>query len=179
MAYRRCVAAQDNLSEGTVWLESLFKAPGVRYDGNLVFSPRKALIDGKRFEHAMSVDVKDDPLGPGESCGMTIPLQGKFLRFQATVGRDDEEAQTGTGYCYFEVHGDGKLLFRSEAIRSRLYPVITEDGRAKRMRPQLVDVDLKGVRLLRLIVRYANDFKQTNSKSGWILGFNSRGFGGA
>ena len=27
----------------------------------LVFSPRKAIVNGERFEHAMTVDVKDDP----------------------------------------------------------------------------------------------------------------------
>ncbi|WP_395094591.1 NPCBM/NEW2 domain-containing protein [Armatimonas sp.] len=148
---------------GEVWLESLFKAPGVRYDGNLVFSPRKVLVNGKRFEHGMSADVKDDPMGPGEICGMTIPVQGKFLRFQAMVGRDDDEAKLGTGYCYFEVYGDNKLLFRSDAIRSTLYPVLTDEGGAKRTRPQPVDLEIKGVRLLRLIVRYANDFKQTGT----------------
>ena len=145
---------------GPVWLESLLKAPGVRYDGNLVFSPRKALVNGERFAHAMSVDVKDDPLGPGQSCGMTIPLMGKFARFQAMVGRDDEETAAGTAFCYFEVYADNKLLFRSDAIRSSLHRVLTVGGENKRLRPQSVDVEVKGVRLLRLVVRYANDFKQ-------------------
>ena len=156
----------------TLWLESLFKAPGVRYDGNLVFSPRKAVVNGQRFEHAMSADVKDDPAGPGEYCAMTIPLQGKFLRFEATVGRDEEETKTGTGFCYFEVYGDNKRLFRSDAIRSSLYRVITNEGGVKRLRPQLVDVDVKGVRLLRLVVRYANDFKQTGTFSASLSGDN-------
>ena len=154
---------QDNPLENpkdTVWLESLLKAPGVRYDGNLVFSPRKAIVNGERFEHAMTVDVKDDPLGSGQACGMSIPVKGKFLRFEATVGRDDEETRAGTGFCYFEVYGDSKLLFRSEAHRSKLYPVIVDDGRGKTFRPQKLEVDVKGVRLLRLVVRYANDFKQ-------------------
>ncbi|MBB6052952.1 NPCBM/NEW2 domain-containing protein [Armatimonas rosea] len=145
---------------GDVWLESLFKHPAVRYDGNLVYSPRKAIVEGERFEHAMSVDVKDDPSGPGELCGMSIPLQGKFLRFQATVGRDDEQSKLGTGFCYFEVYGDTKLLFRSDAIRSSLWRVVTNEGGAKRLHPQSIDVDIKGVRLLRLVVRYANDFAQ-------------------
>lgn len=143
-----------------VWLESLFKAPGVRYDGNFVFSPRKAVVEEKQYEHAMSVDVKDDASGPGESCGMSIPVQGKFLRFQATVGRDDVQSKQGTGFCYFEVYGDAKLLFRSDAIRSSLWRVVTNEGGAKRLHPQEVDVDIKGVRLLRLVVTYANDFAQ-------------------
>jgi NPCBM/NEW2 domain len=153
-----------------VWLESLFKAPGVRYDGNFVFSPRKAIVEDKTYEHAMSVDVKDDPTGPGESCGMSIPVQGKFLRFQATVGRDDAQSKQGTGFCYFEVYGDAKLLFRSDAIRSSLWRVVTNEGGAKRIHPQELDVEIKGVRLLKLVVRYANDFSQTATFSTGVGG---------
>ena len=40
-----------------LWLESLFKAQGVRYDGNLVFHPRKIKVHGEAFEHGMTVDV--------------------------------------------------------------------------------------------------------------------------
>lgn len=144
-----------------VYLETLFRAPGVKYDGNLVFTPRKAKVDGETYEHAMSADVRFDPNGPGETCGMTIPLDGKFLRFQARICRDDVLSKEGTGFCYFEVYADGKQLLKSDAIRSKLYPVRIDDTRGKKVGGQEIDVEVKGARTLRLVVRYANDFKQT------------------
>lgn len=144
-----------------VYLETLFKAPGVKYDGNLVFTPRRAKVDGEIFAHAMSADARFDPSGRSDTCGMTIPLDGKYLRFQARVCRDDQLAREGTGFCYFEVYADGKLLVKSDAIRSKLYPVRIDDTRGKRVGGQDLDVEVKGARSLRLVVRYASDFVQT------------------
>ena len=144
-----------------VYLETLFKAPGVKYDGNLVFTPRKGKVDGEAFEHAMSADARFDPSGRSDVCGMMIPLEGKYLRFQARVCRDDQLSREGTGFCYFEVYADGKQLFKSDALRSKLYPVRIGDTRGKRVGGQDLDVDIKGVRTLRLVVRYADDFLQT------------------
>jgi len=146
---------------GPLWLDQLFKAPGVRYDGNFVFTPRPSKIYGELYEHAMSADVLCAPGLAAEECGMTIPLYGKFARFQAIVGRDDDETYWGTGFCYFEAYVDGKRVFKSEAIRSKYFPVRVTSTEGKRSDPQPVDIDLRGARHLRLVVRYSQDFLQT------------------
>lgn len=152
-----------NLANPTtpLWLDQLYKAPGVRYDGNFVFTPRPSKIYGEVYEHAMSVDVLCAPGLAAEACGMTIPLYGKFARFQAIVGRDDDETYWGTGFCYFEAYVDGKRVFKSDAIRSKYFPVQVTSTEGKRSDSQPVDIDLRGARHLRLVVRYSQDFVQT------------------
>ncbi|MDP6524853.1 MAG: NPCBM/NEW2 domain-containing protein [Kiritimatiellia bacterium] len=73
-----------------------------------------------------------------------LDLKGKGLNFSAMVGIDDE-AGAGRGSVVFEVHGDGKVLWKS--------PVMKQG-----MKPEKVDVPLKGVKLLRLHISDQGDF---------------------
>ena len=71
-----------------------------------------------------------------------VNLAGGTRRFSAVVGIDDET--NGGGHAEFKIFGDGKLLWTSGDVRGR-DPV------------KKVDVDLTGVKLLKLVVTEAGD----------------------
>ena len=90
-------------------------------------------IGGRSFKHGIGTHANGD---------WFIDLGGEAVQFTAWVGIDDE--RTGRGSAEFRVFGDGKLLYESG---------VTKGGEpAKR-----VDVDLAGVKRLRLNVRDAGD----------------------
>lgn len=94
-------------------------------------------IGGRRF---------DAGLGVHATSGATLQLDGRVTRFSALVGVDDEVAKEGEqrGSVEFLVAGDGKMLWRSGQMRA---------GDAAKT----VDVDLTGVRELRLVVSSLGD----------------------
>jgi len=71
-----------------------------------------------------------------------IELAGQAERFVALVGIDDEKRNGGS--AEFIVKGDGKVLFASGIMRG---------GR----QPKRIDVDVKGVKLMELIVTVGGD----------------------
>ena len=75
-------------------------------------------------------------------CLMEYSINGQFKKFKATLGVDG--ATEGRGSVIFEIRGDGKTLLKSE--------VITGLDKGKE-----VDVDVAGVKRLRLIVDDGGD----------------------
>ena len=71
-----------------------------------------------------------------------IDLAGRGKRFKAVVGIDDERKTSGS--AEFIVKGDGKILWSSGILRG---------GQT----PKHVDVDIKGIRLMDLVVTVAGD----------------------
>ncbi len=90
-------------------------------------------IAGHKYEHG---------LGTHANSTMRIGLDGKAETFTAEVGVDDEQSDTGT--VTFTVLGDGKKLFESGMMQS---------GDS----PKKISVDLKGVKILTLLVGDAGD----------------------
>jgi len=90
-------------------------------------------LDGKKFEHG---------LGTHANSTLRIALDGKGERFSAVVGVDDEIGQRGS--VTFKVTGDGQTLWESGLLRGGDHA-------------REVAVDLRGVKLLALIVGDAGD----------------------
>jgi len=90
-------------------------------------------LRGQRYERGVGTH------SPGLFC---INLSAGSRRFTAVVGIDDEVREAGS--VEFKIVGDGKLLWRSGIVRGR--------DPAKK-----VDVDVAGVKLLKLIVTTGGD----------------------
>ena len=90
-------------------------------------------IAGKKFAHGV---------GTHATSVLWIQLDGRTERFQATVGVDD--AAGGPGTVVFHVFGDGKELWTSGVMKP--------NEKAK-----TIDLDLRGVKLLLLLVDDAGD----------------------
>ena len=74
-------------------------------------------------------------------------LGGKYSRFRAAVGIDDEVREFAfSGSAILRVFADGKLAFESPPLRAGEEPV------------RIPDVDLKGVREVRVEADYGEDF---------------------
>ncbi len=92
------------------------------------------MIGGKKFAKG---------LGTHANSVLFIDLQGGAKRFTASVGVDDE-VKENRGSVEFQVHGDGKLLWKSKTLHCG-------DAAEK------ADVDLTGVKTLVLLVSDAGD----------------------
>jgi len=91
-------------------------------------------LRGKKFRKGLGVHSKSE---------ITYGLAGKFSRFQAVIGIDDEVGKKGS--VVFAVLGDGKELYRS--------PEIVGGGE-----PVALDVKVEGVGRLTLRVDFGRDF---------------------
>ena len=104
------------------------------------------------FGLEMGDDVSDDPADWGICAHAPSELEfeigGRYERFTAGAGLWGEGARGSVG---FEVHGDGKLLYRSE--------VLTGTRRAA------MDVDVKGVKTLRLVANDGGDGKTADAST--------------
>ena len=87
-------------------------------------------IGGKKFEHG---------LGTHAVSTLYIDLKGDAQRFTAQVGIDDEVNKSEVSRVVFHVLGDGRELWKSDVMKA---------GHA----PKKVDVNLKGVKILLLMV---------------------------
>lgn len=86
-------------------------------------------------------------VGTHANARIDIKLDGKGSRFEAAVGSDDEILSTvpsGGGNMRFEVLGDGKAIWKSEILKPGQKAVP-------------VDLDVRGVKLLSLIVNDGGD----------------------
>lgn len=70
-------------------------------------------------------------------------LDSRYARFKSTIGVDDEVGRDN-GSVVFEVHGDGRMLYRSPTRRGGDQPVA-------------IDIDVSGVIELMLVVTDADD----------------------
>jgi alpha-galactosidase len=87
-------------------------------------------IGGKKFEHG---------LGTHAVSTLYVDLKGGAQRFTSYAGIDDEEKNSTEASVIFYVLGDGRELWKSDAMKA---------GHA----PKKVDVNLKGVKILLLMV---------------------------
>jgi alpha-galactosidase len=96
---------------------------------------RPLSIGGKKFEHG---------LGTHAVSTLYIDLKGGAQRFTAFVGIDDDVNKSPQSSAVFRVLGDGRELWKSDVMKAG-HP------------PKKVDVNLKGMKLLLLMVGDADD----------------------
>lgn len=144
-----------------VFVDTLLAQPGVRNDrGGRDYRPFAATLGVFRYARSLVTRVEATRRGQ-ETATLLLPLQKPYQTFRTTVGRDDTEAANGAGLAYFEVWGDGRLLYKSAALRSSRYPVTVAKGvEGVRAVPEDVEVSVKGVTILMLVTRYAEDLAQ-------------------
>lgn len=155
-------------------VDRLLRSVATQQSGYRPYSPRTATMDGRAYPRSLVTEVNNNVDPNDQIATLTLRLDGRYRRFLAMVGRDDILHRAGPAYCYFEVWGDGRRLFRSEAIRSGLTQVLAGPSASKRKVPQEVDVPVRGVLSLRLVTRYAREFSQqapnVNRASGCVWG---------
>jgi hypothetical protein len=84
-------------------------------------------------------------IGSHTWCKITYALEGKYQKFEAVIGVDDEVLRLSErGSVIFRVEADGKEIYRS--------PVLTGGGK-----PQHISVPLAGVKTLALVADYSGD----------------------
>lgn len=103
---------------------------------------RNRSVDGNRIQIAGKSFATG--IGTHANSSVEFELGGRVSAFHAVVGLDDEIPERAPGSVTFAVIGDGKKLFESGVMR-RGTP-----GKA-------VDLDLRGVKRLRLVVGDADD----------------------
>jgi signal transduction histidine kinase len=112
-------------------LASMIDQPLGTPSDNLSVSKEPIRIFGENFARGIGCHAPSD---------MRFPLDGRFARFQCVAGVDD----SGSGSVTFEVHADGNKVFAS--------------GRVLRGQPgRVIDLDVTGVKELRLVVTDAGD----------------------
>jgi len=129
---------KSNQTERTVWLSSLnlekmtsgWNAP--QKDKSIQSKPLR--IGGIQFENGV---------GTHANSLMHVDLKGSCRRFSAYVGIDDE-VEGKAGSVRFKIYADGKRLYDSGVIKA---------GEKARE----VDVDLKGCKIMKLVVDAAGD----------------------
>jgi alpha-galactosidase len=121
----------------TVWLDELdlgkMKQGWGTAQTNRSIRETTLSLDGKKFERGV---------GTHANSSVYIDLGGGSDRFLASVGLDD--AANGPGSTTFTVVGDGKTLFESGVMKQ---------GNT----PKPVDLDVKGIKILELLVDDAGD----------------------
>lgn len=143
----------------TVYVDSLLRERSTRQKGYRPYTARAAVIEGQAYTRALVTEAGN--ARPDErSSTLTLKLDGRYERFQATVGRDDTDALRGAAFAAFEVWGDDKPLFRSAPIRSSRTLVRTAPGARTRRAPEEIEVSVRGVALLQLVTRYAAELTQ-------------------
>ena len=120
-----------------IWLDSLDLSAMEQGYGfprkNRTVDDHELRLGGVTFAHGV---------GTHAAGSMSVATGGKALRFRAVVGVDKETGNAGS--VRFVVIGDGKTLFKSKRLRGN------QEG-------QTVDVDLTGVRYVKLVVEDGGD----------------------
>ncbi|MDX1934611.1 MAG: NPCBM/NEW2 domain-containing protein [Capsulimonadales bacterium] len=157
-------AREDGAVDGpmeVVYVERLIPQDRTRQFGYEPYRSVQATMYGIVYDHCLMTGVQNHTAPGQRFASITIPLDGSYERFQATLGRDDREHLMGPAYCAFEVYGDGVKLFASDPISSSISPVIVDNAAyRKRKTTQDIDVPVRGVRSLRLVTRYVTEFSQ-------------------
>ena len=102
--------------------------------GSQGYNSEDVVFQGQTPQHALSTHGKAKG-----SAFVSYALAGKFRKFKATIGVVDIGGGQPGSPLTFIVIGDGKALWRSKPVERRTVP-------------QLCEVDVKGVRVLRLQV---------------------------
>ena len=138
---------RSNQPERIVWLSSLnlekmtsgWSTP--KKDKSIQSKPLR--IGGIQFENGV---------GTHANSLMHVDLKGSCRRFSAYIGVDDEVVGK-TGSVHFKIYADGKRLYDSGVIKA---------GEKARE----VDVDLKGCKIMKLVVDAAGD-STSNDHADW------------
>lgn len=155
----KTAVAQNAADDGPVFIDEMIGAKSTRRSGFAPYRSLSATLGSDVFPHALMTEVGGAKASDTQSV-LTLKIDGKFERFQATVGRSDNEARNGPAYAYFEVWGDGTCFFRSTAIRSAGSMVTTPAGASVRKTPQEINIAVRGTRTLQLVTRYASTIDQ-------------------
>lgn len=143
---------------GSVYLDTLLADTTlVRPAGPAPLEARAGLLNGRIAQRALW--MAPDGLKPADAvASVTVRLNRAYARFRSLVGRDDAQEGNGMAPAYFEVWGDGSLLFRSAPLCARNAPrdVAVAGARIGR-EPREIDVSVRGMTSMRLVARYAVD----------------------
>jgi hypothetical protein len=146
-------------SEGYAYIDEMLKDKSTKRSGFAPYRTSVATMEGDVFKHSLMTEVGGVKASDTLSV-LTLKIDGKYERFQATVGRSDDEARSGPAYAYFEVWGDNTCFFRSTPIRSAASMVTTPSGATIRKTPQTINIVVRGTRTLQLVTRYASTLDQ-------------------
>ncbi len=150
---------QASTGEGPVFVDQVLKAKSTRRSGFAPYRGSVVTLDGEVFQRSLTTEVGGAK--PSDTLSvLTLKIDGKFDRFQATVGRSEDEARTGPAYAFFEVWGDGTCFFRSSPIRSAASMVTVPTGATIRKTPQAINISVRGTKTLQLVTRYASTIDQ-------------------
>jgi hypothetical protein len=150
---------ESSADAGPVYIDEIIKSKSTRRSGFAPYRSSVATLGGVVFRRSLMTEVSGAK--PSDTLSVvTLKIDGKYERFQATVGRSDEEARNGPAYAYFEVWGDGTCFFRSTAIRSAATMVSVPSGSTVRKTPQEINIVVRGTRTLQLVTRYASTMDQ-------------------
>lgn len=136
----RIIPVAMDQGSGPTWKERTLLETGMagsvqqelgKVQDNLSANREPLRIAGETFQHGIGCHAPSQ---------LTIPLDGRFSRFQSLVGADD----AGSASVTFEVHADGEKRFDSGLVKR---------GEAGRM----IDLDVTGVRELRLVTTDGGD----------------------
>jgi len=153
-------AARADDTGSPVFADTFLALPTTQQEAERPYRAQAATIDGTRYARALVTGVGATPAAVN-TASLVLRLNGRYDWFEATVGRDDEEAGQGPGYVYYEIIGDGKTLYRSDrALRSSRFLVKATPGNRTRKDAEDVRVSVRGVSHLQLVTRYALDLTQ-------------------
>ncbi|HVK01846.1 MAG TPA: NPCBM/NEW2 domain-containing protein [Armatimonadaceae bacterium] len=146
-----------------------------RARGDKPYRSRAAKIDGVSYPRSLVVEVE---AGRGRTAEeeqraasrLSIPLDGRYERFAVTVGRDDTDSERGGGLALFEILADDRPIYRSPLMRSSRTAVRVPPGVTVRASPDRLDLDVRRVRTLHLVTRFASDIPQEGTMVRWARG---------
>jgi alpha-galactosidase len=122
-----------------LWLDELDVS---RTDCGWQTAQRNKSIDGNPL--TIGGQVYERGIGTHCEARMDIKLAGRGLRFEASVGVDDEVLSRGKGNVQFDVIADGNTLWQSEVLKP---------GR----KAESVNVDIRGIKMLTLVAANGGD----------------------
>ena len=136
----RAVPVAMDDSSGTRWKERSLLHTGMASSIHQALGKVQDNLSANREPMRIAGETFANGIGCHAPSELTIPLDGRFSRFQSLVGADD----AGSASVTFEVHADGEKRF--------------ESGLMKRGEPgRMIDVDVTGVRELRLVTTDGGD----------------------
>ncbi len=163
-------AGSSSLPPPPVFATTILETLSAAQTGFARHQPRRVTLGSFRYERSLMTEV-ENRVG-GRVSTLSLLLAGRYSTFYATIGRDDGETRNGPGAVVFEVWGDEKPLYQSQPMVSlRNRPQISGGLSGKVWRsPQELTIPIAGVRVLRLVTRYASETPQ-----GGGLAYRARG----
>jgi hypothetical protein len=92
---------QTSAAEGPVFVDEILTARNTRRSGFASYKSSAVTLEGQVFQHSLITEVGGAK--PSDTLSvLTLKIDGKYERFQATVGRSEEEARNGPAYAYLK-----------------------------------------------------------------------------